>query len=94
MDGYVTYRNYYVDDELAHHGILGPKWGVRRYQNEDGTLTEEGKKRYGTVGKLKDAELCVLVDKWEKDQSIDLNYSIFKYVLPCDATNRTKNKME
>lgn len=30
---------------LRHHGILGQKWGVRRYQNEDGTLTEEGKKR-------------------------------------------------
>lgn len=30
---------------LMHHGIKGMKWGVRRYQNEDGTLTEEGKKK-------------------------------------------------
>ena len=30
---------------LVHHGILGQKWGVRRYQNEDGTLTAEGKAR-------------------------------------------------
>ena len=33
---------------LAHHGIKGQKWGVRRYENPDGTLTEAGKKRYRT----------------------------------------------
>lgn len=32
--------------ELYHWGIKGQKWGIRRYQNEDGTLTTEGKKRY------------------------------------------------
>lgn len=32
---------------LSHHGILGQKWGIRRYQNADGTLTAEGKARYG-----------------------------------------------
>lgn len=35
-----------VENELAHHGIIGMKWGVRRYQNKDGTLTSAGKKRY------------------------------------------------
>lgn len=39
-----TYNN---DEYLAHHGILGMKWGIRRYQNKDGTLTPEGRKRYG-----------------------------------------------
>lgn len=35
-----------TDNELCHHGIKGQKWGIRRWQNEDGSLTEEGKQRY------------------------------------------------
>lgn len=36
----------YNYDYLAHHGILGQKWGVRRFQNQDGSLTKEGRERY------------------------------------------------
>lgn len=37
-------------EELYHWGIKGQKWGVRRYQNPDGTLTAAGRKRYGAEG--------------------------------------------
>ena len=40
-----------LNNELYHHGIKGQKWGVRRYQNEDGSLTYRGKMRY-----IKDSE--------------------------------------
>ncbi|MBQ0088544.1 MAG: hypothetical protein KBT27_04335 [Prevotellaceae bacterium] len=36
---------YYESNYLSHYGVLGMKWGVRRYQNKDGSLTSEGKKR-------------------------------------------------
>lgn len=43
---------------LINHGIKGQKWGVRRYQNEDGSLTEKGRPRLG-------------LDKYDRDHNSD-----------------------
>ena len=43
----LVHTDIYEDEYLKHHGILGMKWGIRRFQNEDGSLTPEGRIRYG-----------------------------------------------
>lgn len=68
---------------LAHHGILGQKWGVRRYQNEDGTLTEAGKKRLRKYSKKAD-KADKKIEKYEKKAEKEFEkgqkrYSSFLY---------------
>ena len=41
----IVYRD--KEDYLAHHGVKGQQWGIRRYQNPDGSLTPEGREKYG-----------------------------------------------
>lgn len=66
---------------LQHSGIKGMKWGVRRYRNEDGTLTEEGKRRYSNyhpdykkahsgkkVQYMSDDELIKAVTRLQREQ--------------------------
>lgn len=47
-DNVMNYECFNYASELYHHGILGQKWGVRRFQNSDGSLTPDGIKRYRT----------------------------------------------
>ena len=72
-------------NELYHHGIKGQKWGVRRYQNPDGSLTNAGKKKYGTksnyekVLKAKGLKDKVKAQKEREKQNARTEAEVAKY---------------
>ena len=78
--------NYVVvssgDGYLSHHGILGMKWGIRRYQNEDGTLTAAGKNRYGNVDVIRSKKtgdkLYMAERRRSKVEDTDINFDVIR----------------
>jgi hypothetical protein len=77
-------------DELYHHGVKGMKWGVRRYQNADGSLTPAGKKRLSTY---KDKEINRAERKWDKAikrTSKKASKAVYRYTT--NETDRKYNK--
>ena len=70
----MEYKTNNTNDELTHWGIKGMKWGVRRYQNDDGSLTAAGKKRYASeVQSLKEKERALKKRQAAKDKIDVLN---------------------
>lgn len=89
---------------LEHHGVKGMKWGVRRYQNKDGSLTPQGKKRYerdvmDNLGKKKDNRIdtskpdpnrWVREDLERKKRVVDANSNMVKQLKNLENESRPK----
>ena len=68
----------YYESELYHHGILGMKWGVRRYQNEDGSLTDAGRRRYGVDIKKAERNFKTAQQKYRSSSYEDSERALVK----------------
>lgn len=65
---YTSIEEFNYDEDLEHYGVKGQRWGIRKYQNKDGSLTELGRKHYGgeKAREYKRAETEVQIKKLEK----------------------------
>lgn len=70
--------NSYASNELYHWGVKGMKWGIRRYQNKDGSLTAAGQKRYNKEMQKAQNEQRVLANKKRTQEKMDRLESIRK----------------
>ena len=72
-------------NELYHHGIKGQKWGIRRYQNKDGSLTNSGEKRYN--GKY-DIPKGTIMYRSDSDPTMKFMNRKYTYVNVTDNLNK------
>ena len=94
------FRNYLSipEDHLEHHGILGMKWGVRRYQNPDGTLTPEGKLKLKAYKEKEGKKVQKRIEKTKakivKSGPEDFRYNLRKKKSPSKSLSVERRKLK
>ena len=102
----VTATQTESDASLSHHGIKGMRWGVRRYQNKDGSLTPQGKKRYDrdirdNLAKKKDNRIDTShpdPNRWAREdlerskKIVDTSSSMVRQLKSMESETRPKSK--
>lgn len=80
-----------MNNELQHHGIKGQRWGVRRFQKKDGTLTSAGKKRKAVSEPVSEEEMTAQIKK----HNLEKQYSkMLKEQEPASKLERTKKVVD
>lgn len=87
---------YYYTTELYHHGIKGQRWGIRRYQNYDGSYTQAGLKRYNTAvdeyEKIRDSQSSSMSERKDAKRNVKRAYRQLKNDFRADEGKKLYDK--
>lgn len=78
---------YTMDEFIAHHGILGQRWGIRRYQNKDGSLTAAGRKHWDQLDRKTKAKIK---DNMIRSSNVKVLQAHQKYLTPNEIRKATE----